>query len=131
MLDHKCNDAAVNQCFSTEQSRFASTRIVRRSPYEIKGSCNTTRAVAGTGVADSMAHVQTRAVIIERIRRASVSSNECSRGKAERREPLLTQLDVRIRDVRQGADGLLYVATEKRSAGDDADGTILRIEPAD
>ena len=58
-----------------------------------------------------------------------VSFNQPS--QAERREPLLTQLDVRIRDVRQGADGLLYVATEKRSAGDDADGTILRIEPAD
>jgi aldose sugar dehydrogenase len=51
--------------------------------------------------------------------------------QAERREPLLTQLDIRIRDVRQGPDGLLYVATEKRSGGDDADGTILRIEPVE
>ncbi len=51
--------------------------------------------------------------------------------QAERREPLLTQLDIRIRDVRQSPDGLLYVATEKRSGGDDADGTILRIEPAE
>ena len=50
--------------------------------------------------------------------------------QAERREPLLTQLGVRIRDVKQGPDGYLYVATEKRSGGTDADGTVLRIEPA-
>jgi glucose/arabinose dehydrogenase len=50
--------------------------------------------------------------------------------QAERREPLLTQLAIRIRDVKQGPDGNLYVATEKRSGGSDADGTVLRIEPA-
>jgi glucose/arabinose dehydrogenase len=50
--------------------------------------------------------------------------------QAERRESLLTQLNVRIRDVQQGPDGLVYVATETRSAGVDPDGTILRIEPA-
>jgi glucose/arabinose dehydrogenase len=41
-----------------------------------------------------------------------------------RRETLLTQLHQRIRDVRQGADGLLYVIT------DEDDGALLRIEPA-
>jgi glucose/arabinose dehydrogenase len=51
--------------------------------------------------------------------------------QAERREPLLTQLDVRVRDVGQGPDGLLYVATETRTAGEDPDGAILRIEPAE
>jgi aldose sugar dehydrogenase len=35
--------------------------------------------------------------------------------QAERRESLLTQLDVRVRDVRQGPDGYLYIATEKAS----------------
>jgi glucose/arabinose dehydrogenase len=50
--------------------------------------------------------------------------------QAERRESLLTQLNVRIRDVQQGPDGFVYVATETRSAGVDPDGTILRIEPA-
>lgn len=50
--------------------------------------------------------------------------------QAERREPLLAALNVRIRDVQQGPDGLIYVATETRSGGVDADGTILRIEPA-
>jgi len=50
--------------------------------------------------------------------------------QAERREPLLTQLDIRVRDVQQGPDGDIYVATEKRSGGADADGTVLRIEPA-
>jgi len=50
--------------------------------------------------------------------------------QAERREPLLTQLDIRVRDVQQEPDGDIYVATEKRSGGADADGTVLRIEPA-
>jgi glucose/arabinose dehydrogenase len=51
--------------------------------------------------------------------------------QAERREPLLTPLGIRIRDVQQGPDGYLYIATEKRSQGSDPDGMILRIEPAD
>ena len=41
-----------------------------------------------------------------------------------RRETLLTELHQRIRDVRQGPDGLLYAIT------DEDDGTLLRIEPA-
>jgi glucose/arabinose dehydrogenase len=41
-----------------------------------------------------------------------------------RREPLLLDLKQRIRDVRQGPDGLLYVLT------DEEDGALLRIEPA-
>jgi glucose/arabinose dehydrogenase len=41
-----------------------------------------------------------------------------------RRESLLTDLHQRIRDVKQGPDGLLYVAT------DEIQGAILRIEPA-
>jgi glucose/arabinose dehydrogenase len=41
-----------------------------------------------------------------------------------RRETLLTQLQQRIRDVRQGPDGLLYVLT------DEDDGALLRISPA-
>ncbi|HWL62004.1 MAG TPA: PQQ-dependent sugar dehydrogenase [Steroidobacteraceae bacterium] len=40
-----------------------------------------------------------------------------------RRETLLTELRQRIRDVRQGPDGLLYVVT------DEDDGTLLRISP--
>jgi glucose/arabinose dehydrogenase len=42
-----------------------------------------------------------------------------------RREPLLTDLGHRIRDVRQGPDGLLYLLT------DADDGAVLRIAPAD
>jgi aldose sugar dehydrogenase len=42
-----------------------------------------------------------------------------------RRETLLGDLHRRIRDVKQGRDGLLYVAT------DEADAAILRIEPAE
>lgn len=41
-----------------------------------------------------------------------------------RRESLLTELHQRIRDVRQGPDGMLYVLTEEE------DGALLRIEPA-
>jgi glucose/arabinose dehydrogenase len=41
-----------------------------------------------------------------------------------RRETLLTELHQRVRDVRQGNDGLLYVVT------DEDDGALLRIEPA-
>jgi len=41
-----------------------------------------------------------------------------------RRESLLTELRQRIRDVKQGPDGLLYVLT------DQTQGAILRIEPA-
>jgi glucose/arabinose dehydrogenase len=52
-------------------------------------------------------------------------------GQAERREPLLRELGVRFRDVEQGADGLLYVATEVRYGSGSPDGTILRIEPVE
>ena len=41
-----------------------------------------------------------------------------------RRETMLTEFRQRIREVRQGPDGLLYVLT------DDDDGALLRIEPA-
>jgi len=47
------------------------------------------------------------------------------------RESLLTPFKTRIRDVRQGPDGLIYVATEMRFGGTAPDGTVLRIEPAD
>jgi aldose sugar dehydrogenase len=40
-----------------------------------------------------------------------------------RRESLLTDLHQRIRDVKPGPDGLIYVAT------DEEQGAILRIEP--
>ena len=42
-----------------------------------------------------------------------------------RREPLLQDLRRRIRDVKQGRDGLLYLLT------DEADAVMLRIEPAE
>jgi glucose/arabinose dehydrogenase len=41
-----------------------------------------------------------------------------------RRESLLTDLHQRIRDVKPGPDGFIYVAT------DEEQGAILRIEPA-
>lgn len=51
--------------------------------------------------------------------------------QAERREGLLVPLHERIRDVQQSPDGYIYVATERASGGAAADGTVLRIEPAD
>jgi glucose/arabinose dehydrogenase len=50
--------------------------------------------------------------------------------QAERREPLLGPLNVRVRDVKQSPDGYIYVVTEQAIRGDAADGTVLRIEPA-
>jgi len=44
-------------------------------------------------------------------------------GEEIRREAILTELRQRIRDVRQGPDGLIYVLT------DEDDGALLRIEP--
>jgi glucose/arabinose dehydrogenase len=54
----------------------------------------------------------------------------------ERRESLLLELDARVRDVRQGPDGNLYLAIERDqqsgpgSAKLTPNGSILRIEPA-
>jgi aldose sugar dehydrogenase len=45
-------------------------------------------------------------------------------GRPIQREPILTELHQRIRDVRPGPDGLLYVLTDENP------GTLLRIEPA-
>ena len=49
--------------------------------------------------------------------------------QAEKRESLLLPLQERIRDVQQGPDGYIYVATERASGGNASDGTVLRIEP--
>jgi glucose/arabinose dehydrogenase len=56
-----------------------------------------------------------------------VSFNQPS--QAERREMLLTTLNVRVRDVVLGPDSNLYVVTEQASGNRAADGTVLRIEP--
>jgi aldose sugar dehydrogenase len=50
--------------------------------------------------------------------------------QAEQREVLLASFNVRVRDVQQGPDGNLYVATELESGGTNPTGTVLRIEPA-
>ncbi|MBV9504903.1 MAG: PQQ-dependent sugar dehydrogenase [Acidobacteriia bacterium] len=51
--------------------------------------------------------------------------------QAEKREGLLVPLRQRIRDVQQGPDGYIYVATERTVRGNDTDGAVLRIEPAE
>jgi len=45
-------------------------------------------------------------------------------GHPIQREPMLTELHQRIRDVRQGPDGLLYLLTDENP------GVVLKIEPA-
>ena len=47
------------------------------------------------------------------------------KGEELRRESLLTELRQRIRDVRQGPDGLLYLLTEENQAA------LLRLEPVE
>jgi glucose/arabinose dehydrogenase len=47
-----------------------------------------------------------------------------AQGLERRREPLLTELRQRIRDVKQGPDGFLYLTTDME------DGAVLRLEPA-
>jgi glucose/arabinose dehydrogenase len=51
--------------------------------------------------------------------------------QAEPREGLLVPLRQRIRDVQQSPDGYLYVTTEREFRSKEADGYVLRIEPAD
>lgn len=46
-------------------------------------------------------------------------------GDGMRREALVVDLRRRLRDVKQGRDGLLYLLT------DEADAVMLRIEPAE
>jgi glucose/arabinose dehydrogenase len=41
-----------------------------------------------------------------------------------RREALLTEFRQRVRDIRQGPDGLLYLITDEK------EGALLRIEPS-
>jgi glucose/arabinose dehydrogenase len=59
-----------------------------------------------------------------------VSLNNPKPQQVEQREVLLTPLNVRVRDVQQGPDGNLYLATEQESTGATPTGTVLRIEPA-
>lgn len=50
-------------------------------------------------------------------------------GRAEQRNPMLTELGVRFRDVVEGPDGLIYLTTEVRYGSGAPDGTVLRLEP--
>jgi glucose/arabinose dehydrogenase len=46
-------------------------------------------------------------------------------GDETSRQSLLTEMKQRIRDVRQGPDGLIYVLT------DEENGALIRLEPAE
>ena len=49
--------------------------------------------------------------------------------QAEPRRAMLTELDIRPRDIAQSPDGYIYVATERTFGGPSADGMVLRLEP--
>ena len=55
----------------------------------------------------------------EQLQRVVLNAN----GLPIRRDPLLAELKQRIREVRQGPDGLLYLLTDEDA------GALLRIEP--
>ena len=42
---------------------------------------------------------------------------------------MLTEFGMRYRDVQQGNDGAIYVATEVTYASGKPDGTVMKIEP--
>lgn len=49
--------------------------------------------------------------------------------QAEQREPVLSGLGLRVRDIAQSPDGYIYIATERSFGGSTADGAVLRLEP--
>jgi glucose/arabinose dehydrogenase len=73
----------------------------------------------GNAFVGSMMEGRTRAT--GHIRRITFAEN----GQPIQREPILGELRQRIRDVRPGPDGLLYVLTDENP------GVLLRIEPAE
>jgi len=73
----------------------------------------------GNAFVGSMMEGRTRAT--GHVQRITFAEN----GQPIQREPILTQLRQRIRDVRPGPDGLLYVLTDQNP------GVLLRIEPAE
>jgi glucose/arabinose dehydrogenase len=60
-------------------------------------------------------------VLIGALRGQKLVRVELDGTRALREEALLTELDERIRDVREGPDGFIYLLT------DSADGRILRL----
>jgi aldose sugar dehydrogenase len=73
----------------------------------------------GNAFVGSMMEGRTRAT--GHVQRITFAEN----GQPIQREPILAQLRQRIRDVRPGPDGLLYVLTDQNP------GVLLRIEPAE
>jgi glucose/arabinose dehydrogenase len=73
----------------------------------------------GNAFVGSMMEGRTRAT--GHLQRITFAEN----GQPIQREPILGQLRQRIRDVRPGPDGLLYVLTDQNP------GVLLRIEPAE
>jgi glucose/arabinose dehydrogenase len=73
----------------------------------------------GNAFVGSMMEGRTRAT--GHVQRITFAEN----GQPIQREPILAQLRQRIRDVRPGPDGLLYVLTDENP------GVLLRIEPAE
>jgi len=79
------------------------------------------RLAAWTGNAFVGAMMEGRTRATGHVQRITFAEN----GQPIQREPILAQLRQRIRDVRPGPDGLLYVLTDENP------GALLRIEPAE
>lgn len=52
-------------------------------------------------------------------------------GQAEGRQEFLGEMGLRFRDIEQGPDGYIYLATEVRYGSGSPDGTVIRLEPAE
>jgi glucose/arabinose dehydrogenase len=70
------------------------------------------------------------ALTAQHLQRVVLRGGRGGGGQAEQRQPMLTELGMRFRDVEQGPDGYLYAATEAAYGSGKPDGAVLRIEPA-
>lgn len=70
------------------------------------------------------------ALTAQHLQRVVIRPSGRGGGQAEQRQPMLTELGMRVRDVEQGPDGFLYIATERQYGSGKPDGAVLRIEPA-
>ena len=123
--------------------KFAENNLIYMS-YPKNGERGTTLAVARGRLKGSVLEDVQEIFVAEKFPRwknnlfvGALTSRQLVRvafgqpSQAERREGLMIPIDVRPRDVQQSPDGYIYVVTEQASGGNNADGMILRIEPAE
>ena len=74
-LERGRDNAAINQCFPTEQPGFAGACIVLLTPEEIKRRGDAARGVARSENADNVTYILKSLVVSYRVRRLSVGGN--------------------------------------------------------